>query len=124
MYPIGSYAVPQIQQVNPDINIDSFVMPASNNAEDNILNSGNDLQFSVMANCEHKEEAYEVLNFLLEDENVQDYINDQNAVPCKQGDFELAPMLDGMKSYNRRRQKWQNYQDSPHIPAKMSRWTP
>ena len=30
MYVIGSYAVPQIKSVNPDINIDSFVIPASN----------------------------------------------------------------------------------------------
>ena len=118
MYPIGSYAVPQIQQVNPDMNIDSFVMPASNNAEENVLNSGNDLQFSVMANCEHKEEAYEVLDFLLEDENVQDYINDQNAVPCKEGDFELAPMLDGMKSYIEEG-KVADYQDH-HYPSEMS----
>ena len=48
---------------------------------------------------EHKEEALEVIDFLLEDENIQAYINDQNAVPCKEGDFELAPMLDGMKPY-------------------------
>ena len=118
MYPIGSYAVPQIQQVNPDMNIDSFVMPASNNAEENVLNSGNDLQFSVMANCEHKEEAYEVLDFLMEDETVQDYINDQNAVPCKEGDFELAPMLDGMKSYIEEG-KVADYQDH-HYPSEMS----
>ncbi len=118
MYPIGSYAVPQIQQVNPDMNIDSFVMPASNNAEENVLNSGNDLQFSVMANCEHKEEAYEVLDFLLEDETVQDYINDQNAVPCKEGDFELAPMLDGMTSYIEEG-KVADYQDH-HYPSEMS----
>lgn len=118
MYPIGSYAVPQIQQVNPDMNIDSFVMPASNNAEENVLNSGNDLQFSVMANCEHKEEAYEVLDFLLEDETVQDYINDQNAVPCKEGDFELAPMLDGMASYIVEG-KVADYQDH-HYPSEMS----
>ena len=44
-------------------------------------------------------EAYEVLDFLLEDENIQAYIDDQNAVPCKEGDFDLAPMLDGMKPY-------------------------
>ena len=30
MYPIGSYAIPQIQSVNPDMDIDSFVTPASN----------------------------------------------------------------------------------------------
>ena len=39
------------------------------------------------------------LIFLLEDENIQAYIDDQNAVPCKEGDFDLAPMLDGMKPY-------------------------
>lgn len=52
--------------------------------------------FAVTAECENKEAAYEVLDFLLEDENIQKYIDDQNAVPCKEGDFDLAPMLDGM----------------------------
>jgi len=31
MYPIGSYAVPQILSVNPDMNIDSFTFPANEN---------------------------------------------------------------------------------------------
>lgn len=99
MFMIGSYAAPQIKSVNPDINIDSFVFPASNNKEQNILTSGNDLQFSVMKDCENKEAAYEVLRFLLEDENVQAYMDNQNAIPCKEGNFTLAPMLDGMKDY-------------------------
>ncbi|HJD25751.1 MAG TPA: extracellular solute-binding protein [Candidatus Blautia intestinipullorum] len=118
MFPIGSYAVPQIQSVNPDINIDSFVMPASNDPDQNVLNSGNDLQFSVMAECEHKEEVYEVLDFLLEDKNLQAYIDDQNAIPCKEGDFDLAPMLDGMKSYIEEG-KVVDYQDH-HYPSEMS----
>ncbi len=118
MYPIGSYAVPQIQSVNPDINIDSFVMPAGETEEENILNSGNDLQFSVMAECENKEAAYEVLRFLQEDENVQLYLDDQNAVPCKEGDFELAPMLDGMKTYIEEG-KMADYQDH-HYPSEMA----
>ena len=99
MYPIGSYAVPQILSVNPDMNIDSFVTPGNDDADKNTLNSGVDLMFAVTAACEHKEEAYEVLDFLMEDENIQAYIDDQNAVPCKEGDFDLAPMLDGMKPY-------------------------
>lgn len=99
MFMIGSYAAPQIKSVNPDINIDSFVFPASNNKEQNILTSGNDLQFSVMKDCGNKEAAYEVLRFLLEDENVQAYMDNQNAIPCKEGNFTLAPMLDGMKEY-------------------------
>ena len=118
MFVIGSYAVPQIKSVNPDMNIDSFVFPASNNAEENVLNSGNDLQFSIMKNCEHKEEAYEVLRFFMKDENVQSYIDDQSAVPCKKGDFDLPSMLDGMKEYINEG-KLVDYQDH-HYPSEMS----
>lgn len=99
MYVIGNYAIPQIQSVNPDMNIDSFVFPANDDADKNILNSGNDLMFAVMEDCEHKEEAYEVLRFLLEDENVQFYLDEQSAVPCKMGEFTLADELDGMRTY-------------------------
>ena len=99
MYPIGSYAVPQILSVNPEMNIDSFVTPGNDDASKNTMNSGVDLMFAVTAECENKEAAYEVLDFLMEDANIQAYINDQNAVPCKEGDFDLAPMLDGMTPY-------------------------
>lgn len=99
MYPIGSYAVPQILSVNPDMNIDSFVMPASDSSDGNTLNSGIDLQFCVTETCENKEAAYEVLDFLFEDENIQAYAGAQNSIPCKEGDFKLASMLDGMKDY-------------------------
>ena len=99
MYTIGSYAVPQIQSVNPDMDIDSFVMPGSSDPAGNTLNSGVDLQFCVTRDCQDKEAAYEVLDFLLEDENVQMYLDDQKAVPCKSGDFTLAPNLDGMGEY-------------------------
>lgn len=99
MYTIGSYAVPQILSVNPEMNIDSFVMPGSDDEDGNTLNSGIDLQFCVTVACENKEAAYEVLDFLYEDESIQKYIDDQNAIPCKEGDFDLAPMLDGMREY-------------------------
>ena len=118
MFTIGSYAVPQIKSVNPDMDIDSFVMPGSSNADENVLNSGVDLQFCVMESCENKEAAYEVLNFLLEDENVKLYLDNQNAVPCKIGDFELAPMLDGMKTFIDEG-RMTDYQDH-YYPSEMS----
>ena len=99
MYPIGSYAVPQILSVNPDMNIDSFVMPASDSSDGNTLNSGIDLGFCVTADCPNKAAAYEVLDFMLEDENIQAYVDDQNAIPCREGDFELAPYVDGLTGY-------------------------
>lgn len=91
MYPIGSYAIPQILSVNPDLNIDSFVMPANDSADLNTLNSGIDLQFCVMADCKNKDAAYAVLDFLYEEENIQQYIDAQIAIPCKEGDFALSP---------------------------------
>lgn len=99
MYVIGNYAIPQIKSVNPDMNIGSFVFPASSNPDENVLNSGNDLMFCVMEDCENKEAAYEVLRFLLEDENVQIYLDDQSAVPCKKGDFPIVYELEDMSEY-------------------------
>lgn len=99
MYPIGSYAAPQILSVNPDLKIDSFVMPASDAAEGRTLNSGIDLGFCVTAACENKEAAYEVLDFLYADENLQKYIDAQTSVPCKKGTFELSTLLDGMSEF-------------------------
>jgi raffinose/stachyose/melibiose transport system substrate-binding protein len=118
MYTIGSYAVPQIKSVNPDMNIDSFVMPGCDNAEDNVLNSGVDLQFCVTAACENKEAAYEVLDFLLEHDSIQAYLDDQNAVPCKDEEFDLASEVDGMKSYIEEG-KMSDYQDH-YYPSEMS----
>lgn len=118
MYCIGSYAVPQIKSVNPDMNIDSFVFPANDSADGQILNSGVDLQFCVMEDCKDKEAAYEVLRFMLEDENIQIYLDDQNAVPCKEGDFTLPSMLDGMKEYIEQG-KMTDYQDH-YYPAEMA----
>lgn len=118
MYTIGSYAIPQILSTNPDMNIDSFVFPASNEADGNVLNSGIDLQFCVTADCQNKEAAYEVLDFLLEKENMQSYLDDQNAVPCEEGDFTLSPMLDGMTSYIEEG-KMLDYQDH-YYPSEMA----
>lgn len=118
MYPIGSYAVPQILSVNPDMNIDSFTFPANENEADNVLNSGIDLQFSVMKESKNKEAAYEVLRFLLEDETVQIYLDDQGGIPCKEGDFELPEFLSGMEQYIRDN-RMSDFHDH-HYPSEMS----
>ena len=71
-----------------------------------------------MADCENKEAVYEVLDFLYEDENIQTYLDDQNAVPCKKGNFDLPSMLDGMKTYIEEG-KIADYHDH-HYPSEMS----
>ena len=118
MYTIGSYAIPQIKSVNPDMNIGSFVMPANDSEEDNELNSGEDLQFCVMDACENKEAAYEVLDFLMDHESIQAYLDVQNAVPCKDEDFALAPELEDMKPYIQDN-RMADYQDH-YYPSEMA----
>ena len=118
MYTIGSYAVPQILSVNPNINIDSFVMPANDDASQNILNSGIDLQFCITKECENKKEAYEVLDFLLEHDNMQEYMDNQNAVPCKDEKFNLASMLEGVTTYIEEG-KMADFHDH-HYPGEMA----
>lgn len=118
MYPIGSYAVPQILSTNPDMNIDSFTFPANENEEDNVLNSGVDLQFCVMKESVNKEAVYEVLRFLYEDETVQIYLDNQGGIPCKEGDFAIPSMLSGMTDYiNDGRMS--DFHDH-HYPSEMS----
>ena len=118
MYPIGSYAVPQILSVNPDMNINSFTFPANENEQDNVLNSGIDLHFSVMKGTKNKEAVYEVLRFLFDDETVQIYLDDQGGIPCKQGDFALPSFLDGMEQYIKDG-RMSDYHDH-HYPSEMS----
>ena len=118
MYTIGSYAVPQILLSNPDINIGSFVMPAADKESDLILNSGIDLMFAVSESCEHKEAAFTVIDYLLEDASVQAYLDNQNSVPCVQGDFETSSVLDLMMPYIESG-RMADFQDH-HYPSEMS----
>lgn len=118
MYPIGSYAIPQIKSVNPTMNIDSFTFPANEKEEDNVLNSGIDLQFCVLKNCENKEAAYEVLRFLYEDETIRIYLEEQGGIACKEGDFDIPEELEGMRAYIEN-DRMADYQDH-HYPSEMS----
>ncbi len=118
MYPIGSYAIPQIKSVNPDMNIGSFTFPANDNESDNVLNSGIDLQFSVMKACKNKEAAYEVLKYLYEDETIQIYLDEQGGIACKDGDFAIPETLEDMRPYIENN-RMADYQDH-HYPSEMS----
>lgn len=119
MYTIGSYAVPQIKSVNPDMNINSFTFPANESKEDNVLNSGIDLNFAVMKeSIEKKEAIYEVLSFLYEDETIQIYLDDQGGITCKEGNFKVPNEIGGMREYIEAG-KVADFHDH-HYPSEMS----
>ena len=119
MYTIGSYAVPQIKSVNPGMNINSFTFPANESKEDNVLNSGIDLNFAVMKESSEKKEAiYEVLSFLYEDETIQIYLDDQGGFTCKEGNFKVPNEIGGMREYIEAG-KVADFHDH-HYPSEMS----
>ena len=118
MYTIGSYAIPQIKSVNPDMNIGTFTFPANEDEADNVLNSGIDVQFCVMKACKNKEAAYEVLRFLYEDDTIRTYLDEQGGIACKQGDFPLSSELEGVRSYIES-DRMADFQDH-HYPSEMS----
>ena len=118
MYTIGSYAIPQIKSVNPDMNIGTFTFPANADEADNVLNSGIDVQFCVMKACKNKEAAYEVLRFLYEDDTIRTYLDEQGGIACKQGDFQLSSELEGVRPYIES-DRMADFQDH-HYPSEMS----
>ena len=100
MFPCGSFAVPQILSANPEMNIGLFAMPASDNPDDRIIVSGVDLCWNMtVANEHHREQIYEVIDFLNEPENLQTYCDDQKAIPCIEGDFTLDPLFDDIQDF-------------------------
>ena len=99
MFPCGSFAVPQILSVNPEMNIGMFAMPSAENPDDRIVVSGVDLQWCVAETCEHKDAVYEVIAFLNEEANVQTYIDDQRAIPCTEGNYTLDPLYDDIQPF-------------------------
>lgn len=117
MYAMGSFAVPQIKTVNPDIEIGMFVMPTNNDPEKNLLNSGIDLQFMVMKDSPHKEACLKFIEFLLREDNMQQYADEQSAIPCLKGEYRVSGLFDNVLSYLERG-KIIDFPDH-HYPAEM-----
>lgn len=100
MFPCGSFAVPQILSANPEMNIGLFAMPASDDPDDRLVVSGVDLCWNMtVANEDHRDQIYEVIDFLNEPENLKTYCDDQKAIPCIESDFPLDPLFDDIQSF-------------------------
>uniref|UniRef100_UPI002FC892E2 ABC transporter substrate-binding protein n=1 Tax=Halalkalibacter lacteus TaxID=3090663 RepID=UPI002FC892E2 len=93
MYMQGVWAISQVETANPDIEIGAFALPASNNADENRLVSGVDTLLSISSKSEHPEEAKTFVNFLLEEENVQFYIDEQKLFSAVENVFQEDPTV-------------------------------
>ena len=100
--PLGTYAIPQIRLINKDANLRFAQMPATDNVKEQQLTAGDDVMLTIGAHTKHYTEAREFVDFLMSEENVQDYSKQQSAfTPYKDtyvGDEALNGVLDFYKA--------------------------
>ena len=83
--PLGTYAIPQVTSVSPNIKLTFANMPATNNADEQKLTAGDDVVLTMSATTHHEKEARQFIEFLLEGKNVMQYAKDNFAfTPLKE----------------------------------------
>ncbi|WP_025682078.1 ABC transporter substrate-binding protein [Paenibacillus maysiensis] len=97
MYLQGVWAIPEIVKANPAIELGVFPFPATNDAAKNKVISGVDTLLTISKSSKHKDEAKKFVEFLLQPENVSQYITEQKAFPAVQGVTQDDPTMDGFK---------------------------
>lgn len=75
----GNWAISEIKKNNPDIHLDMFALPASNDESKNYVTSGVDVLLCASAKTKHPKIVKEFLEFMMKPENNQKYIDDQFA---------------------------------------------
>ncbi|MCM3693563.1 ABC transporter substrate-binding protein [Neobacillus niacini] len=97
MYLQGIWAIPEIIKANPDIELGVFPFPATNNPEEIKVISGVDLLYALSAKSEHPKEAKKFIEFMLQDENAKQYIEEQNAFSALMGIAQDNPTVADLK---------------------------
>jgi raffinose/stachyose/melibiose transport system substrate-binding protein len=99
MYMMGVWAISQIQEANPDVEIGAFALPATDNPEENRLVSGVDTLLTISATAKHPEEAKTFIEFLIEEENVQFYIDEQKLFSAVENVFQEDPTVADLQKH-------------------------
>lgn len=77
----GNWAIPEFLNSNADFNVDLFAFPSTDDASKNTVTSGVDVLFAVSSQSgdEEKAAAKAFIEFMVEQENAQQYIDEQFA---------------------------------------------
>ncbi|ULT57735.1 extracellular solute-binding protein [Neobacillus drentensis] len=93
MYLQGIWAIPEIKKANPNIDLGVFPYPVG----DSKVVSGVDVVLTQSSQTKHSKEARKFIEFLLRDDNIKQYLKEQNAFAAKKGIVQEAPELEGLK---------------------------
>ena len=93
----GNWAIPEIQKAEPSIELGVFPMPVTNDKTKNKLVSGVDVILTMNKDTEHKEEAMKFIEFMMNKETVQKYIDEQKAFSAIQDVYQEDVVFEGIK---------------------------
>lgn len=95
----GNWAIPEILNSNPDIELGFLAFPGSSNEEENDLVSGVDVLFAISEETENTEEALLFLEFMMEEEINERYINDQAAFSALEDVLQENEVFEAVQPY-------------------------
>ncbi|NYI03728.1 raffinose/stachyose/melibiose transport system substrate-binding protein [Allostreptomyces psammosilenae] len=95
----GIWAISAIKQVNPDITVGAFAMPAADDPADNRLVSGVDTVLTTGVDTEHPEEVREFIRFLTSKEASAQYIAEQGLFSARVDVPQQDPALASLNPY-------------------------
>ncbi len=93
----GNWAIPEIKNANADIDLGVFALPVTNDSKQNKLVSGVDVLLTMSEDTKHSEEAIKFIEFMIEEENAEKYINDQKSFSALEGVYQEDPTMEGIK---------------------------
>ncbi|MDT2835058.1 extracellular solute-binding protein [Vagococcus carniphilus] len=92
----GTWAIPEVQKANPEMKVNIFALPASNDVAKNKVTSGVDVMLMIGKDTKNQKEAKAFIEFLLEKEQAQRYVDQQFAFSAQKGIKQTDPTLSGI----------------------------
>ena len=75
--PLGTYVVPQVRMVNPDINVKFAQLPATDDPDEQVLTAGDDTVLTISATTKHPKESRMFVEFLMDEDRLKEYAESQ-----------------------------------------------
>lgn len=95
----GNWVIPEIKKANPDCNISMFAMPATNDKNENLISTGIDVMFAVSNDCSNVEGAKEFIEYMIQTEQAQKYMDDQFALSAVNTATQKDPTVAILQQY-------------------------
>lgn len=93
----GNWVINQCLKANPDLKVNMFAFPASEDDDRNYVTSGVDVLFGICKDSKVKDVAKEFLTFLLQPENARAYIEEQFAFSAVKGVQQRSESVEGVR---------------------------